>query len=162
MYFAHWINLHLEHHDTTTAMTANAAPSPPYYPITQSHGMWMFSLLSRVEDFVSSDDMSLLRNLARGCIGLIRRRRAREAAQRTATPLAPRPPLPAATPSQPQEDEGSPRGKHEAGPKRSAEERVGNQAISEASCWLIVAAVVGVWGQRDLWMDAEQELGREV
>lgn len=27
-----------------------------------------------------------------------------------------------------------------------------------AACWMVVAAVAGVWAQRDLWMDAEEAL----
>ncbi|KAF7288275.1 hypothetical protein HMN09_01407600 [Mycena chlorophos] len=30
--------------------------------------------------------------------------------------------------------------------------------VDATSCWLIVATVVGVWGQRDLWSDAEAAL----
>lgn len=27
--------------------------------------------------------------------------------------------------------------------------------IDPRCCWLIISTVVGIWGQRDLWMDAE-------
>jgi hypothetical protein len=30
--------------------------------------------------------------------------------------------------------------------------------MGETACWMIVAAVTGVWGQKDLWMDAEETL----
>lgn len=32
--------------------------------------------------------------------------------------------------------------------------------MSEASCWIIFAAIAGYWGQRDLWADAEAILAR--
>jgi hypothetical protein len=30
--------------------------------------------------------------------------------------------------------------------------------ITERSCWMIVSIIVGIWGQRDLWMEAEAML----
>lgn len=33
--------------------------------------------------------------------------------------------------------------------------------MDETSCWIVITAITGVWGQRDLWMDAEAAL-REV
>ncbi|KAF9464362.1 hypothetical protein BDZ94DRAFT_1256268 [Collybia nuda] len=59
MYFSHWINLHLD--KPTTSSRPN-----------ESHARWIFALLSRVEDHISADDMSLLRNLARACIALLK------------------------------------------------------------------------------------------
>ncbi|KAH8106042.1 hypothetical protein BXZ70DRAFT_1004329 [Cristinia sonorae] len=60
MYFTHWINLSLEQ------------PHPRPNHINESHARWIFILLSRVEDYVSADEMSLLRNLARACMALLR------------------------------------------------------------------------------------------
>jgi len=61
MYFAHWINLHLD----------QPSPSPSY--LTETHARWIFVLLSRVEDYVTADDMSLLRSVARSCLSLLKR-----------------------------------------------------------------------------------------
>lgn len=103
MYFVHWINLHLQNFDDASKI------------ITNSHARWILSLLTRVEDTVSADEMNLLRNLARACLGILQTRRGRvEAAE----------------------------------------------AISDASCWMIFTAVAGVWGQKDLWTDAEAVLSR--
>lgn len=112
MYFAHWISVYLE------------KPSLEVRTITETHARWMFALLSRVDDYLSADEMSTLRSLARGCMGLIK-----AALQR--------------------------RAKH-APPDVSADG--GDAGIAETSCWLVVAAVVGIWGQRDLWQDAESML----
>lgn len=60
MYFTHWINTYLRTHE-----------SSEYVP-TDCHARWIMSLLSRVDDFVSPDDMHLLRNLARACVGLLK------------------------------------------------------------------------------------------
>ncbi|KAF9534732.1 hypothetical protein CPB83DRAFT_211992 [Crepidotus variabilis] len=59
MYFTHWINLYLK------------APDVDEHIPKDSHARWIFALLSRVEDNVFADDMNLLRNLARACLGLI-------------------------------------------------------------------------------------------
>ncbi|KAH6915067.1 hypothetical protein BKA70DRAFT_1396353 [Coprinopsis sp. MPI-PUGE-AT-0042] len=59
MYFTHWLNCHLQHSDSVS-----------YLP-RESHARWIFSLLSRIDDHISADDMSLLRNLARACLGLL-------------------------------------------------------------------------------------------
>ncbi|KAF9226632.1 hypothetical protein BS17DRAFT_494237, partial [Gyrodon lividus] len=60
MYFTHWINIHLQN------------PSDPLTSISSSHGRWVFALLTKVEDQLSADEMNLLRNLARACLGLIK------------------------------------------------------------------------------------------
>lgn len=108
MYFTHWINLRLEQ------------PHPRVSNITETHARWVFSLLSRVEDYVSADDMSLLRSLARACIGLLKER-----LQYRLT-----------------------------GDQTSVDEEL----ISESSCWMVITAVIGLWAQRDLWMDVESML----
>ncbi|KAI0368051.1 hypothetical protein BV20DRAFT_969629 [Pilatotrama ljubarskyi] len=113
MYFTHWINVRLEQ------------PSSPLTDITQSHARWMFTLLSRVDDWISGDETSLLRSLARACISLMVERRRRRV-------------------------EGK-----EPGTGEPPEE---TSMIDDTSCWMIISAITGVWGQKDLWMDAEASL----
>ena len=110
MYFGHWIDRRLEEGRL------------PYTDITQSHGRWMFALLSRVDDWISGDETSLLRGLARGCMGLMAEARRRR--------------VPA------------------------EESKAGDAAevIDERSCWMIITAITGLWGQTDLWADAESML----
>ena len=110
MYFGHWIDRRLEEGRL------------PYTDITQSHGRWMFALLSRVDDWISGDETSLLRGLARGCMGLMAEARRR--------------PVPA------------------------EESMAGEPAevIDERACWMIITAITGLWGQTDLWADAESML----
>ena len=60
MYFTHWITLSLEQ------------PHPRHTSINETHARWIFALLSRVEDYVSADDMHLLRNLIRACLELLK------------------------------------------------------------------------------------------
>ncbi len=33
-----------------------------------------------------------------------------------------------------------------------------DRTIGESSCWMIIATVAGMWGQKDLWMDAKEML----
>ncbi|KAG2077233.1 hypothetical protein BDR04DRAFT_1088175 [Suillus decipiens] len=106
MYFAHWMNVHLQH------------PAEPTFAILESHARWMFALLAKVEDFISADDMSQLRSLARACLELIVRRRRSEGAE-------------------------------------VPDNLTSKFDMAETSCWIIFTAVSGIWGQSDLWRDAE-------
>lgn len=117
MYFTHWINVHLQN------------PSDPLATILVSHGRWIFALLTKIEDQLSADEMNLLRNLARACLGLIQRYRGRPT-------------------------------KNNAGLEGvSSPSLVENTThMSDASCWMIFAAIAGYWSQRDLWADAETTL----
>ncbi|THV08356.1 hypothetical protein K435DRAFT_958935 [Dendrothele bispora CBS 962.96] len=115
MYFTHWINLHL---------SSSSDSDPPFPRLRQTHAQWIFALLTRIEEHVSADDMSLLRNLARACISLLGTLIQEKA--------------PEASETEP-ETETDP-------------------WIDVCSCWMIVSLIVGFWGQRDLWMDAEEIL----
>ncbi|KAH9927173.1 uncharacterized protein BXZ73DRAFT_49051 [Epithele typhae] len=116
MYFTHWISVRLEEGHL------------PYTDITQAHARWMFALLSRVEEWISGDETSLLRGLARGCMELM-------AESRRKVSLAA---IPGAVPSEGGED----------------------RFVDEGALWMILTAIAGVWGQKDLWEDAENTLLR--
>ena len=122
MYFGHWINVRLE------------GGTLPHTDLAPPHARWMFSLLSRVDDWISGDETSLLRNLARSCVELIaERRRKRSAAVSTGVEAS------------------------DVGGGGAAEDAA---QADESSFWMVVAAIAGVWGQRDLWADAEGILSR--
>jgi len=111
MYFTHWINLHLQKQDLE------------FRPV-ESHARWIFALLGKIGDQLSGDDMSLLRNLARACIALLK-----DLYQGSMTDQEP--------------------------------QNVGDgdgMPMTMGSCWIIIATIVGVWAQRDLWIDAEDML----
>ncbi|PPQ65933.1 hypothetical protein CVT26_010695 [Gymnopilus dilepis] len=112
MYFTHWINLYIKAPDRS-----------PHLP-TESHARWIFSLLSRIDEHVSADDMNLLRNLARSCIALLKIIKQQQASL----------------------SQNSTRQSH--------------NKMKEASCWIIITAIVSTWKQRDLWMDAEDMIRR--
>jgi hypothetical protein len=100
------MNIHLQH------------PAEPTFTILESHARWMFALLAKVEDFISADDMSQLRSLARACLELLVRRR-------------------------------------KAGGPGVPDNLSSKNGMAETSCWMIFTAVSDIWGQKDLWRDAE-------
>ena len=102
MYFAYWLNLHLDQDEK------------PFPRLADAHAQWIFFLLTRVDDYVSADDMAMLRSLVRGCLGLLK--------------------------------------------VMHREEGREDESIMEESCWIIISTIIGVWGQQDLWMDAEEML----
>lgn len=121
MYLTNWVNHHLRH------------PEHMSNRILEVHARWMFALLSRVDDYVGADDMSLLRNLARACIGLLKERMWKKTFLAQAGVA--------------EQEQGE---IHEAVPDV--------HVVSERSCWMVIAAIVDVWAQKDLWQDAETML----
>lgn len=117
MYFAHWINSHLENVELATSR------------ITEVHARWIFALLSRVEEHISADDMSLLRNLARAVLALLKGLMQKGRSSNDADDHLPQ--------------------VNDLGAKIY---------ISERSCWMIIALMVDFWGQKDLWVDADAML----
>ena len=110
-YFIHWIQ---------------TEPEQP--KLTETHARWMFSLLTRIGDFVSSDDMNLLRNFVRACISLL------------------------GALVQKRVSSGGP----EEYEKLCFSET--SATISEQSCWMIISIAIRVWAQLDLWDDVETTL----
>ncbi|KXN89608.1 hypothetical protein AN958_05475 [Leucoagaricus sp. SymC.cos] len=113
MYFTFWIHRHLRE------------PDSPSYQLTETHARWIFSLLLCIGDYISADDMNLLRNLARACLALVK-----------VTILG----LPSFAPSK---------------AETSIEQARQTRAMGQQAGWIIIAGIVGIWGQRDLWMDVE-------
>lgn len=102
-------------------------PDFPNFQMTDTHARWICSLLLRVDIYISADDMNLLRNLARACFAF------------TKIAISERPRSICSEV------------KRSAGPMRAT------QPMGEQACWLIVSGIVGIWGQKDLWMDAEDQ-----
>jgi Survival motor neuron (SMN) interacting protein 1 (SIP1) len=115
MYFTHWINVHLQQANTSQ--------------LTETHARWIFALLAHVGDFISSDDINLLRNLARACLALLKHLVQERVIIGGGSEL-----------------QGLVLGEQKQG------------FMGERSCWIIISVIVGVWAQRDLWMDAEAAL----
>ena len=144
MYFTHWFNLHLQSLDANSHNADNATSA---YTPTDIHMRWIFALLTRIDLFCSADDMACLRNLARACLSLISVVRRRK--------------------------EGSPQpSTHDEQADRSTETHINGaetnmippdfrgdrKTLSECSMWFVFCAVTNIWGQRDLWDDADEAL----
>jgi len=60
MYFVYWFNLYLD------------GPQGQIHQPTECHARWIFSLMARVDDRISGDDIALLRSLVRVCIAILK------------------------------------------------------------------------------------------
>lgn len=65
MYFGHWLNVRLETHPS---LETGEITQPP---LSQNDARWIFFLLARLDQELSSDQISTLRILARSCLTLL-------------------------------------------------------------------------------------------
>ncbi|GAA5996726.1 SIP1 domain-containing protein [Rhodotorula paludigena] len=101
--------------------TAAPAPAPPLPSAHESH--WLLSILTRLEQVLDGDDLSTLRLLGKTLAGMAE---ASEAARAKRV---------------------APAGGRSMQERREDEE----EAEGRARCWMVVAAIAGVWAQGDLW-----------
>ncbi|GAC97401.1 hypothetical protein PHSY_004986 [Pseudozyma hubeiensis SY62] len=99
------------------------------------HARWLFALLLRLDGRLVSEEISMLRTLARACVAAITLSRIRRKAVRSRVS------------------------------KLDAVETVANDdekrmRLDEAGAWMVVAIIAGVWGQSDLWDDAVVDMQR--
>lgn len=104
------------------------------------HARWIFALLLRLDGRLVSEEISVLRTLARACVAAITLSRIRRKAVR----------------SRVRPDEVGELGEG-AGGTGDEEQRMRRD---EAGAWMIIAIVAGVWGQSDLWHDAAGDMKR--
>ena len=108
---------------------------------------WIFALLTRIDLMCSADDMACLRNLARACLSLISVvRRQKEGSPQPSTHDE-QPDRTTETDSRGEETQKTP-------PGSSSD----HKTLSECSMWFVFCAVTSIWGQRDLWDDADEAL----
>ena len=144
MYFTHWFNLYLQSLDANSNDGDNTAS--PYTPM-DIHMRWIFALLTRIDLFCSADEIACLRNLARTCLSLIsvvRRRKEGSAQPSTHDEQADR-----------TTETDICRAETHMTPPDSGRD---HQILSECSMWFVICAVTSIWGQRDLWDDADEAL----
>ena len=99
------------------------------------HGRWLFALLMRLDGRLVSEEISVLRTLARACVAAITLSRIRRKALSS---------------------------RRQADGTADAEEESEENKMrrDEAGAWMVVAIVAGVWGQSDLWEDARTDMKR--
>ncbi|SJX66610.1 uncharacterized protein SRS1_16832 [Sporisorium reilianum f. sp. reilianum] len=100
------------------------------------HARWLFALLLKLDGRLVSEEISVLRTVARACVAAITLSRIRRKALRSRVAK-----------------EGG-----EAGD--DGEEA--RMRRDEAGAWMIIAIVAGVWGQSDLWEDAAGDMKRII
>lgn len=124
-------------------MDAEPISGHPSSALSPHHSKWLFTLLAFYDNVLAtSRDISALRSIARSCVQLISRSHQHEgllAAPRAQTKEA----------SVDAEEEGE-------------VDAWADCESGRSGCWMIVAAVTFVWGQMDLWDDANRILLREV
>lgn len=142
MYFTHWFNLYLESLDRNSNSTTTYAP-------TDVHMRWVFALLTRVDLSCSADEIGSLRTLARTCLALI------SAVRRVKTGC-----IPAFATCEREDGETE----TETGTTTEVETNVdlSSTRLNECSMWVVFCAVTNIWGQRDLWDEAEQALSQPL
>jgi survival motor neuron (SMN) interacting protein 1 (SIP1) len=144
MYFTHWFNLYLGSLD---ANSNNDDKTTGTYAPTDIHMRWIFALLTRIDLFCSADEMSCLRNLARACLALISVVRRRKVGS-----------------SQPSADDEQTDRTTEMDTSGAEtyttrlDSSGDHKTLSECSIWVVFCAVTSIWGQRDLWDDADEAL----
>lgn len=154
MHQFHWLASALDNppnDDQTLLITA----------IQDDDAHWILSLFAHLDhELATSKEISLLRNLARLCVSLVR-----TSYQRECELLAPKPMI-GGLPLSPMADI-EPDAEVEEG--EMSEDSVSpapflmdlsdtDVATGRAACWMILMAVVCVWGQRDLWLEANARL----
>ncbi|CAE6522728.1 unnamed protein product [Rhizoctonia solani] len=104
-------------------------PRPSHFP--KHHQQWTFSLLAHLDTGLRSEEISHLRELARACIAVVRED------------------LESGGPVVVEQDVvgGNGEGRGEEG-----------KYAHLTGTWMIIAAIAAVWGQRDMWQNAEEAL----
>jgi len=130
--------------------TSNGVNSATTHMPTDVHMRWIFALLTRIDLLCSADEMNSLRSLARTCLALIAIIRRRKA--ETPSPSA------RSTHDELADTEKDPDSSGTGTCATHLNYEGDSKTLSECSMWMVFCAVTCIWGQRDLWNDAEETL----
>lgn len=133
MFYEHWIRESLAGNPSISISPKGPDGSvDPGVVVSRHHSNWLFGLIARYDnDVMTSKEVNALRSLARVCIATI----CRSHGQEPLTPPAP------------------------DGPSADAASTVTRDRITgRTSLWMVVAAVASVWGQSDIWEEANEKL----
>jgi Survival motor neuron (SMN) interacting protein 1 (SIP1) len=129
--------------NVTATVSVDAA-----YVIEGIHQRWMFALLGMLESQLVGNDISTLRVLARAAIRLVQ----------VITKDDVNPVQEADGPPGVSDVEGVVNGRDDEEASPAAAAKAGRAQSTIAGCWMVVAAIVGIWGQRDIWDEAREAL----
>lgn len=138
MFIAHWIRNSIEG-NTPHSQTLSR---PFHFPKHQQQ--WAFALLAQLDTSLRSEEISHLREVARACIAAIREDLALDGlviVEADSGVVLVGAVGSNSDPANPGSDNHDPRYSHLVG------------------AWMVVGAIASVWGQHDMWQDAEEALG---
>ncbi|EPQ27658.1 uncharacterized protein PFL1_04796 [Pseudozyma flocculosa PF-1] len=131
--------------------------TPVIHPL---HARWLFALLAWLDSRLVSEQISVLRTLARACITAISISRIRNKAlkSRKKRLAASSNGGSAATPTTAAPAEASAGDSSSGSPRTASPEAADRVHPGEIGAWMVVTAIAGIWGQTDLWDDAIADL----
>lgn len=128
----------------TNIPTPDASPAAVLQPL---HARWLFALLAWLDDRLLSEQISVLRTVARACIAAISmcrmRRKALQSRKKKSTTEADAEAVEA-----------------QLAQEQPAELESSLPEADESGAWMVVTIVAGIWGQSDLWDDAMTDMKR--
>lgn len=139
MFLAHWIRKSLD--NAPVAASSHALARPSHFP--RNHQQWAFALLVHLDTALRSEEISHLREVARACIA------------------AARADLELDGPIEVEVDSGVSLMTANSGDSTPAKlDSVDHNSryAHLAGTWMVVGAIASIWGQRDMWQDAESTL----
>ncbi|GAA6011946.1 hypothetical protein JCM11491_000112 [Sporobolomyces phaffii] len=137
---------HDQDNDAETTQTRKRGLVAPLPSPHEVH--WILSLVARVDDLLDGDDLSNLRQLAKTVVDMVEASEKAAAAATTTTSRAPPPRHSQALGGARSQEESLEEKRRRRDAARDAREE---EDEARARCWMIVAAIAGVWKQEDLW-----------
>jgi Survival motor neuron (SMN) interacting protein 1 (SIP1) len=143
MHYYHWLASSIDNPGKPLDIGAPMEDATdPSIALSRVDARWLFYLLAHLDsDLTGAKEMSLLRSLARVCVSLVRRSLDHSPEHRK---------------SQAADDDND---GGEEGEINDAGNAMGEDLqTGRISCWMVLVAVISVWGQTDLWLEANARL----
>ncbi|PWZ00429.1 hypothetical protein BCV70DRAFT_199709 [Testicularia cyperi] len=159
--FPFWLGHRIEVPDTlsqeyeqdSSASGRSVCQQPVLQPL---HSRWLFALLAHLDSRLLSEQISVLRTLARACIAAVALSRIRRKALQSRKGSKS-----ASTISSTDSNESENEVEQALESTGSNTRRLKDETTRlEAGAWMVLTIVAGIWGQSDLWDDALSDLRR--
>ena len=120
--------------------------------LSENDSKWLFSLLAHADnELVGGKDIGILRDLARVCMELVRRSLNAEARLGNSNSSE------AGDPNAEGLEDGEMEGDASTN-NWGSPDPIRDRETGRSGCWMVVAAIVSVWRQSDLWVEASARL----